>query len=218
MEEVIPDGKDIEYEDISLIMEDTLFQLKFATKQLERAAKKCEKEEKLQQAKVKKALEQKNVEGARIYAENAIRKKNESLNYLRMASRVDAVSSRVQTGVMMKSLTKNMGSVVKGLDKALASMDLEKVSAIMEKFEKQAEHLDVHTSVMDDTMGAATTLSTPQSQVDSLIQQVADENGLEIIDQMAELQPGSSTLEASKEPAAKSRESDLDRRLQALRN
>jgi len=198
-------------------MEDTLFQLKFATKQLERAAKKCEKEEKVQQAKIKKALQQKNVEGAKIYAENAIRKKNESLNYLRMASRVDAVSSRVQTGVMMKSLTKSMGSVVKGLDKALSSMDLEKVSAIMEKFEKQADHLDVHTSVMDDTMSAATTLSTPQGQVDSLIQQVADENGLEITDQLAEIQPGSSTLEATKQ-ADKSKESDLDRRLQALRN
>lgn len=199
-------------------MEDTLFQLKFATKQLERASKKCEKEEKVQQAKIKKALQQKNVEGARIYAENAIRKKNESLNYLRMASRVDAVASRVQTGVMMKSLTKSMGSVVKGLDKALSSMDLEKVSTIMEKFEKQAEHLDVHTSVMDDTMSAATTLTTPQNQVDSLIHQVAEENGLEVMDQLADLQPGSSTLEASKESAKPDKDTELDRRLASLRN
>ncbi|XP_066926279.1 charged multivesicular body protein 1a-like [Clytia hemisphaerica] len=201
-------------------MEDTLFQLKFASKQLERASKKCEKEEKAQQAKIKKAMQQKNIEGARIYAENAIRKKNESLNYLRMASRVDAVASRVQTGVMMKSLTKTMGSVVKGLDKALSSMDLGKISAIMEKFEKQSEHLDVHTSVMDDTMGAATTLSTPQNQVDSLIQQVADENGLEVMDQMSELQPGTSTLAStsSKEADHGSKDSELDKRLAALRN
>ena len=50
------------------------------------------------------ALQQKNVEGARIYAENAIRKKNEGLNYLRMAARVDAVSSKVQTAVTMKQV------------------------------------------------------------------------------------------------------------------
>lgn len=199
-------------------MEDTLFQLKFASKQLERASKKCEKEQKVQQAKIKKALQQKNVEGAKIYAENAIRKKNESLNYLRMASRVDAVSSRVQTGVMMKGLTKTMGTAVKGLDKALASMDLEKVSAIMEKFEKQAEHMDVHTSVMEDTMGAATTLTTPQNQVDSLIHQVAEENGLEVMDQLAELQPGASTLEAPRATTQESKDTDLDRRLAALRN
>lgn len=51
------------------------------------------------------ALTQGNVEGARIYAENAIRKKNEGLNYLRMASRVDAVASKVQTAVSMKQVS-----------------------------------------------------------------------------------------------------------------
>ena len=71
---------------------------------MERAAKKCEKDEKQQKAKVKKALEQGNVEGARIYAENAIRKKNEGLNYLRMAARIDAVSNRVQTAMMTKEV------------------------------------------------------------------------------------------------------------------
>ena len=53
---------------------------------------------------MKKALEQGNVEGARIYAENAVRKKNESLNYLRMSGKVDAVASRVQSAVTMKGV------------------------------------------------------------------------------------------------------------------
>lgn len=51
------------------------------------------------------ALQQKNVECARIYAENAIRKKNEGLNWLRMASRLDAVASKVQTAVTMKGVS-----------------------------------------------------------------------------------------------------------------
>lgn len=51
------------------------------------------------------ALQQKNVECARVYAENAIRKKNEGLNWLRMASRVDAVASKVQTAVTMKGVS-----------------------------------------------------------------------------------------------------------------
>lgn len=50
------------------------------------------------------ALQQKNTEGARIYAENAIRKKNEGLNYLRMSARIDAVSQRVQSAMMMKQV------------------------------------------------------------------------------------------------------------------
>ena len=51
-----------------------------------------------------KAIKEKNVETARVYAENAIRKKNEGLNYLRMAARVDAVSARVQSAVTMKDV------------------------------------------------------------------------------------------------------------------
>merc|ERR1719447_1105742 len=66
------------------------------------------------------------------------------------------------------------------MDSALRSMDLEKVSAMMDKFEKQFEQLDVQTQVMDESMNASTTLSVPQGQVDSLMQQVADEHGLEI--------------------------------------
>jgi charged multivesicular body protein 1 len=85
-------------------MEDVLFQLRFSKKQLEREAKKSEKEMNAQKAKVKKALQQGNVEGARIYAENSIRKKNEALNYLRFASKIDAVSARVQTAISMKSV------------------------------------------------------------------------------------------------------------------
>lgn len=40
-----------------------------------------------------------------------------------------------------------MSQVTKALDKALNSMDLQKVSAVMDKFEAQVQNLDVHTSV-----------------------------------------------------------------------
>ncbi|KAK9392617.1 charged multivesicular body protein 1a [Crotalus adamanteus] len=196
-------------------MDDTLFQLKFTAKQLEKLAKKAEKDSKTEQAKVKKALQQKNVECARVYAENAIRKKNEGLNWLRMASRVDAVASKVQTAVTMKGVTKNMAQVTKALDKALSSMDLQKVSAVMDKFEQQVQNLDVHTSVMEDSMSSATTLTTPQEQVDSLIVQIAEENGLEIMDQMNQLPEGASAMGES---STRTQEDQLSRRLAALRN
>ncbi|CAN8187153.1 unnamed protein product [Coccothraustes coccothraustes] len=189
---------------------DTLFQLKFTAKQLEKLSKKAEKDSKAEQAKVKKALQQKNVECARVYAENAIRKKNEGLNWLRMASRVDAVASKVQTAVTMKGVTKNMAQVTKALDKALSSMDLQKVSAVMDKFEQQVQNLDVHTSVMEDSMSSATTLSTPQEQVDSLIVQIAEENGLEIMDQLSQLPEGASAVGES---SVRSQEDQLSRRL-----
>lgn len=199
-------------------MDDMLFQLKFTTRNLERLAGKAEKEQKVQQSKVKKALQQKNVDGAKIYAENAIRKKNEGLNYLRFAARVDAVAAKVQTAVSMKAVAKDIQSVCKSLDKAMASMDLQKVDQIMAKFEKQFEDLDVRTGTMDQAMGAAMTLSTPTDQVEALIQQVAEENGLEVMDQLKDLKAPAASVASSSRNQEQAREDDLTRRLQDLRN
>lgn len=55
-----------------------LFNLKFAAKELERSAKKCEKDSVNEKIKVKRAIEQGNMEGAKIYAENVIRNKNQA--------------------------------------------------------------------------------------------------------------------------------------------
>lgn len=115
---------------------DQIFNLKFTSKQLSKQAVKCAKEEKSERNKVKKAIEKGNMDGARIYAQNAIRKKNEELNYLRLASRLDAVVSRLDTQAKMMSVNKNMAGIVKALDKALAANNLEKVALTMDQFEK----------------------------------------------------------------------------------
>ncbi|KAJ9106107.1 Vacuolar-sorting protein SNF7 [Naganishia friedmannii] len=160
-------------------LEKSLFQLKFTAKSLQRQARKASKDESGEKAKLKKALQQGNTEGARIYAANAIRKQNESLNLLRLSSRIDAVASRVETAVTMRAVTGSMGQVVRGMDKAMETMNLEKISSVMDKFETQFSDLDVQTSYMEQTMSSSTATTTPQDQVDALINQVADEAGLE---------------------------------------
>lgn len=122
-----------------------------------------------------------NTEGARIHAENAIRQKNQSLNYLRMSARVDAIASRVQTAVTTKRITQSIGGVSKAMESAMRSMNLEKISQVMDKFEKQFEDLDVQTTTMENAMSSTTTISTPEYQVDSLMQQIADEAGFVIL-------------------------------------
>jgi hypothetical protein len=79
-----------------------IMELKFTSKSLQRQARKCEKEEKETKLKVKKAIEKGNMDGARIYAENAIRKRTEQMNYLRLSSRLDAVVARLDTQAKMQ--------------------------------------------------------------------------------------------------------------------
>ena len=85
-------------------MEDELINLKMTSRQLIQAQKRCSKNEKKQLTDVKKAIKQGNKEGARIYAQNAIREKTQAMNYLKLSSRVDAVASRLETAIRTKQV------------------------------------------------------------------------------------------------------------------
>ncbi|RKO95690.1 hypothetical protein CXG81DRAFT_13475 [Caulochytrium protostelioides] len=202
-------------------MDKQLFQLKFTAKQLQRQQKKAAKDETAEKARLKKAIQQGNTEGARIYAANAIRKKNEGLNLLRLASRIDAVSSRLQTAMAMRKVSTSMAGVVTSLEKAMNSMNLEQMSMIMDKFEHQFEDLDVQTEYMENAMGQTTAQTTPQDQVDDLMRQVAEENGLALemdLPGVAAGAVGSTAVAAGAAKVTAQKEDELAERLARLRN
>merc|ERR1712100_119596 len=200
-------------------LENQLFNLKFTSKQLIRMSKKCEKNEKAQKLKTKQAIEKGNMEGARIYAQNAIREKNQALNYLRLSSRIDAVAARVETAVRMRQVTASMQNIVIGMDKVMQTMDTQKITQIMDKFDQQFEDMDVRATYVENSMNQSATLSTPADQVDLLIQQVADEHGLEVADKLGTsavpLSRPSAAAAAAAEPA---QEDDLAERLMRLKS
>ncbi|KAL0221437.1 hypothetical protein RCL1_001291 [Eukaryota sp. TZLM3-RCL] len=161
-------------------LENQLFQLRFAAKQMNKNATKAEKEQKSERLKVKKALEKGNTEGARIYAQNVIRKKSEQMNFLRLASRLDAVASRLQGAIQVGSVTKTMGKVVGSLDRALNDMNLEKVSHVMNEFEKTFENLEIRSEFLNESLGSSVASATPENEVDALITEVGAEHMLDV--------------------------------------
>ncbi|KAF4395155.1 hypothetical protein F8388_001542 [Cannabis sativa] len=52
-------------------------------------------------------MEKGNIDGTRIYTENAIRKRTEQMNYLQMSSRLDAVVARLDTQAKMTTINKS---------------------------------------------------------------------------------------------------------------
>jgi charged multivesicular body protein 1 len=143
-----------------------------------------------------------------------------------MASRLDACCSRIETAVRMNQVTAGMKGVVRGMDKSLASMDIEQISSIMDKFESQFEDLDVKTQYMEGAMNATTATSTPAEQVDELISQVADANNLELGEAFTQAGPlgnkaptlkQSTTTAEKQQPQPVAVGDDLESRLNNLR-
>eukprot|EP01092_Planopodium_desertum_P012787 TRINITY_DN6063_c0_g1_i1.p1 TRINITY_DN6063_c0_g1~~TRINITY_DN6063_c0_g1_i1.p1 ORF type:complete len:198 (-),score=39.78 TRINITY_DN6063_c0_g1_i1:124-717(-) len=193
-------------------LEKALFNLKFTSKQFQRMSKKAEKEERKEKLNIKKAIEKGNIEGAKIYAQNAIRQKNQALNYLRLASRLDAAASRVETAARMREVSKSMTGIVKSMDSALKSMNLEKITQVMDKFEKQFEDVDVQSSYIEGAIATNTALLVPEEQVDTLINQVADAHSLTVGDKL------STHAVPTKVEVAVKEEDELTKRLEALKS
>ena len=82
-----------------------------------------------QERKLIAAMKTNDAEMIKIYASNVIRDKKQSVNFMRLSSRIDAVSARVETAIRMNTLSKQIGQVVRGMDAVLAGMDAEKVLA-----------------------------------------------------------------------------------------
>lgn len=166
-------------------LENQLFNIKFTAKQLRKQSTKAEKKEAAAKKTCAERLRRGDVESAKIYATNAIREKQNALNMLRLSSRLDAVASRVETGLQLRKLTPTMGRIVMGMEGALKAMDTEQLSAMMAKFEQQFEDMDVKTATMDTAMDSATASAAPEEAITSLMQEVAAEASLDISEQLA---------------------------------
>ncbi|KAL6221051.1 hypothetical protein ACLB2K_008803 [Fragaria x ananassa] len=193
-----------------------IVQLKITSKTLARQAKRCVKEEKSGKLKIKKAMEKGNFDGVRIYAENSIRKRTEQLNYLRLSSRLEAVAARLDTQPKMNTISKSMRSIVTSLESSLATGNLQKMSETMERFENQFVIMEVQAEFTENAMAGSTSLSTPEEEVNSLMQQVADDYGLEVSVGMPRLVGQAVKMEEG-EKEEEDDENDLSKRLAELR-
>lgn len=165
-------------------LEKTYLDLTLATKQMQRQSKKREQESLKQRKLVEKYLKKNEMEVAKIHAENAIRSKSESVNFLRLSARLDAVSQRVKSALSQHTMSKNMKQVVTSLGGVLKTMDAEKIAQTMDKFESQFDTLDVRTKFMDSTISNTTATATPQEDVTSLMNQIGEHIGIQVSEEL----------------------------------
>ena len=108
-----------------------------------------------------------------------------------------------------------MANVVKGMDGAMKAMDLEKISAVMDRFETQFEDLDVATGYYEEATGRTGAVGEGEDEIGRLMGEVADEAGVERRMEIGEVPEGV----AAGKGKAKEREEEeaLEERLRELR-
>jgi charged multivesicular body protein 1 len=195
---------------------DDLLQFRLTSKELARDSKKAMSRSEAEKKKALAAMKAGNIDGSRVYAQNAIREKKFYLQYLKLSSQIDGVASRLEQAIRMQKTSATMAQTVKGMTGALKSMNVDKITSTMEQFSKLFDDMDVNASIMAGAMDATNASSTPAEEVDLLLQQIGDEAGLDTADMLNAAGKGASALPAQK--AVATPEDDLEARLAALRS
>ena len=148
-------------------LENQLIELRIASKQMQAEARRASRKEAVEKLKCKKAIERGITDSMRVHAENAIRAKNESLSLLRLASRVDAVASRVQSALNMNMVTSSMSSIVRIMSSMTGNRNVWRTAATMDRFEHQFAELDMQMALVEQSVDRTVVTSTPCDQVNA---------------------------------------------------
>merc|ERR1711865_264270 len=188
--------------------------MKIQSRMMNKSAAKCDKNSEKEKLKVKSAMEKGNAETARLYAENAIREKSQAMSHRRLAARLDAVASKLESCNNSMRVAHNLGVITTRLGPSLNAMNIGQISQTMDDFEKVLEDQDVMTDTITSAIDTATSTMTPADAVDDMMKEVADKHNIEIDQALPQAGAGA---ENSVPQLNDAESAALDQRLAALR-
>ena len=176
-------------------MFDYIFEFKSSAKQMEREGKRSEANSKKLINNVKKCIEKGDYEGAKLAASDAIREKNSGKRYKILSSKINTVVSRLKAAYQNQKMTENMTSLTQKLMDATKGMDIVTMTETMSNFEKMFDNLDVNSNMMDQVMDNVNAGTVNENEVDTLIQQIAQQNNMKLGDEFADMTVGTGAVQ-----------------------
>merc|ERR1719319_1615725 len=166
------------------------------------------------------------MDAVKIMAKDLVRTRRYVKKFMLMRANIQAVSLKIQTLKSQNAMAQAMKGVTRAMMNMNRQMKLPEIQKIMQEFEKQSEIMDMKeemmTDVMDDVMGE----EDDEEEGDAIVNQVLDELGLQLTDQMAGVAvPGGSLAMTANKAVAKTpvaaaeadADADLAARLENLR-
>lgn len=163
---------------------DTMFEFKMMSKSMAKESTKAESQSKALVEKVKKCIAKGDYEQAKVAASDAIRSKNEAKRYTVLSSKIETISQRLQSAYNTQRLTENMKSLTDKMVHAAGIMDMVQINETMANFEKMFDDVDVNSNMMDQVMDNVNAGTVNDVEVNNLINQVAEANGMKIADDL----------------------------------
>ena len=169
---------------------DTMFEFKMMAKSMERESKKSDAQSKNLIKKVKACIAKGDYDQAKVAASDAIRQKNMVKRYRVLSSKIDAVAQKLKSAYQNQKLSEQITSLTQQLVGANNMMDIVKMTETMGNFEKLFDDLDVNSNMMDQVFDNVNAGTVNEQEVNQLIGQIAQQNGMKLSEEFENVQLG----------------------------
>lgn len=190
-----------------------------AMRELDRERMRLETQEKKIIADIKKTARMGQMDSVRVMAKDLVRTRQYVKKFVIMRANIQAVSLKVQGLKSQDAMAQAMRGVTRAMGNMNRQLNLPQIQRIMTEFEKQSEIMDMKEEMMDDAIDDAIGNSGEEEETEAVVQQVLDELGIQMGEQLDRLPTAdgalaTKTAAASKQPQAAAL-SDIDADLQA---
>ncbi|KAK9731477.1 Snf7 [Popillia japonica] len=180
-----------------------------AMRDLDRERMKMEQQEKKVIADIKKMAKEGQMDAVKIMAKDLVRTRRYVKKFMVMKANIQAVSLKIQTLRSQNAMAQAMKGVTKAMQSMNRQLNLPQIQRILQEFEKQSEIMDMKEEVMNDAIDDAMADDADEEESDAVVNQVLDELGLQLGDQLSGLpstavsMPGQSTKQPTAVPAVR---------------
>merc|ERR1719427_1693787 len=136
------------------------------------------------------------MDAVKIMAKDLVRTRQYVKKFMLMRANIQAVSLKIQTLKSQNSMAQAMKGVTKAMISMNKQMKLPEIQKIMQEFEKQSEIMDMKEEMMSDVIDDALGDEDDEEESDAVVNQVLDELGLQMGDQISGLPSASGTVGA----------------------
>lgn len=99
---------------------------------------------------------------------------------MRVRCRLEGTVSKLEAQMSMLAMNKNIAQLTKSLQSALGAQQLSQAAKVMDQFDKALQDLELQGMNMSTVMNNQVAAATPQTQVNDLLGQIADEQGMQL--------------------------------------
>merc|ERR1719415_63646 len=134
------------------------------------------------------------MDAVKIMAKDLVRTRRYVKKFMLMRANIQAVSLKIQTLKSQNAMAQAMKGVTKAMMSMNKQMKLPEIQKIMQEFEKQSEIMDMKEEMMSDVIDHALGDEDDEEESDAIVNQVLDELGLQLTDQLGDVPVAAGSL------------------------